>query len=67
VKAFAESILSSPGGPGSPRGRIGILPIICSALNPARLKFSPSLRLDGRLKELATDAETECPAKGGAC
>jgi hypothetical protein len=28
VKAFAESILSSPGGPGSPRGRIGFFPII---------------------------------------
>jgi hypothetical protein len=33
--------LSSPDGPGSPRGRIGILPIISSALNPARAKFSP--------------------------
>jgi hypothetical protein len=38
------------------RGRIGILPIISSALNPAR-SSSPSLRLGGCPKELATDAE----------
>ena len=51
-----ESILSSPSGRGSPRGRIGILPIISSALNPAR-SSSPSFRLGGCPKELATDAE----------
>ena len=38
----AESILSSPGWPGLPRGRIRILPIISSALNPARTKLSPA-------------------------